>query len=174
MDNITMKAILSIDATKYGLPEIISVDNINNSKNHWLLRVGNGNNFKNSSKFSIWGVKETTNTKNFKKLVKKGDILWFIVSRNKAPVIAFAEYISHNERTKTDTELGWEPETNSSNWTTEINYKNLTNIENENYFTQIIGQNVNIRKYNDKCKINLPQLFQKLSTRSATRMKDVV
>ena len=133
------------------------------SKNHWLLRIGNGNNFKNSSRFNIWGVKQTTNSKSFEKLVKKGDVLWFIVSRNNGQAIAFAEYINHNERTKTDQELGWESEPNSHNWTIEINYENLTNVEDKNLYTCIVGQNVNIRKYNDKCKINLPQLFAQLS-----------
>jgi hypothetical protein len=132
-------------------------------KNHWLLRIGNGNNFKNSSKFNIWGVKQTTNTKSFEKLVKKGDVLWFIVSRNNGQAIAFAEYINHNARTKTDQELGWETEPNSHNWTIEINYEHLTNVEDKNLYTCIVGQNVNIRKYNEKCKINLPQLFAQLS-----------
>jgi hypothetical protein len=147
-----MKWCLFLDATEYSL------------RTHWLLRIGNGNNFKNSSKFNIWGITETTNSKHFKKLVKKGDILWFIISKEgKGQAIAFAEYVSHNSRTKTDMELGWELENNSSNWSTEINYKNLIDIEDNNYFTYIQGQNVNIRKYNEKCKVNLPHIFEKLS-----------
>lgn len=154
-----------IDVESGALDEMLIIQEIQrlDSKNHWLLRIGNGNNFKNSSRYNIWGVKQTTNTKSFEKLVKKGDVLWFIVSKNNGQAIAFAEYINHNERTKTDEELGWELETNSRNWTIEINYEKLTNVEDKNLFTCIVGQNVNIRKYNEKCKINLPQLFTQLS-----------
>jgi len=163
--NELMKMVLLIDTTEYSSRHKLSKCiflNIDDSKIHWLLRIGNGNNFKNSSKFNIWGVKQTNNTKFFEKTVKKGDILWFVVSNNNGQAIAFAEFISYNERTKTDTELGWGLENNSNNWTTEINYKNLSNIENGNYFTNITGQNVNIRKYNDKCKINLPEIYKRL------------
>jgi len=154
---------LFIDASEYAfkqdLPSIIFFDK-NSSKTHWLLRIGNSDNFKNSSKFNIWGVKQTTSVKNFESLVQEGDILWFIVSKNNGQAVAFAEYVNHNERTKTDEELGWKIENNSSNWAIEINYKNLTNVENKNYFTHIIGQNVNIRQYNNKCNINLPQIYE--------------
>jgi hypothetical protein len=154
---------LFIDASeytfKYDLPSIIFFDK-NDSKTHWLLRIGNGDNFKNSSKFNIWGVQHTTSVKNFESLVQEGDILWFIVSKNNGQAVAFAEYVNHNERTKTDEELGWKIENNSNNWTIEINYKNLSNVENKNYFTHIIGQNVNIRQYNNKCIINLPQIYE--------------
>ena len=154
-----------IDVESGALDEMLIIQEIQrlDSKNHWLLRIGNGNNFKNSSRFNIWGVTQTTNSKSFEKLVKKGDVLWFIVSKKNGQAIAFAEYINHNERTKTDEELGWELETNSRNWTIEINYEKLTNVEDKNLFTCIVGQNVNIRKYNEKCKINLPQLFAQLS-----------
>jgi hypothetical protein len=163
-NNELMNKCLFIHATEYScrnnLPKIINLD-VDDSKIHWLIRIGDGKNFKNSSNFNIWGVKETTSTKHFEKIVKKGDILWFVVSHNNGQAISFSEYISHNERTRTNKELGWENANNSNNWTIEINYKNLTNIENENYFTNIKGQNVNIRKYNDKCKINLPQIYKK-------------
>jgi len=154
---------LFIDACEYsfrhGLPYIIFADK-NDSKIHWLLRIGNSDNFNNSSKFNIWGVKQTTSVKNFENLVQEGDILWFIVSKNNGQAVAFAEYVNHNERTKTDEELGWKVENNSSNWTIEINYKHLKNVENKNYSTHIIGQNVNVRQYNNKCTINLPQIYE--------------
>lgn len=156
------KSYLFIDATEYIFSNKILFLDINHARNHWLLRIGNGNNFKNSSKFNIWGVKQTTNTKFFEKIAKPGDILWFIVSKNNGQSIGFAEYINHNERTKTNEELGWEYDSNSNDWTIEINYKNLKNIEDGNYCTFIVGQNVNIRLYNDKCKINLPHLFEKI------------
>jgi hypothetical protein len=163
-NNELLKWSLFIDSSEYtfreNLPYKIIYHNINDSKIHWLIRIGDGINFKNSLKYNIWGVKTNSNTTGFKKIVKKGDILWFIISKNNAKTIAFAEYISYNERTKTNEELGW-IENNSNNWTIEINYTNLTDIEDRNYFTGIIGSNVNIRQYNDKCKINLPQIYER-------------
>jgi hypothetical protein len=162
--NKTMDWCLFVDACEYSsrknLSKIIYDNvNINESKIHWLIRIGDGTNFKNSSKYNIWGVKSNSNTKGFEKLVKKGDILWFIVSKNKAKTIAFAEYVSHNGRTRTNEDLGW-VETNSNNWTIEINYENLTDIDKYNYLTCIVGSNVNIRRYNEKCKINLPEIYE--------------
>jgi hypothetical protein len=163
-DDEQLKEYLFVDATEYSfrnqIPQIVFLSK-NDFKIHWLIRIGNGNNFKNSSKFNIWGITQTTNTRHFEKIVQPGDILWFVISSNNGQAIAFAEYTCHNERTRTNEELGWEIENNSNNRTIEINYKNLTNIENDNYFTNIKGQNVNIRKYNDKCKINLPQIYKK-------------
>ena len=160
-----MEWCLFIDATEYSfrknLPKIIFLEK-NDSITHWLVRIGDGNNFKNSSKSNIWGVKSTKNVINFENLVKCGDVLWFVVSNNNGKVIAFAEYVSHNKRTKTNEELGWEINNNSSNWDIEINYKNRMDVEKDNYLTCILGQNVNVRRYNNKCKINLPQIYKGL------------
>ena len=45
--------------------------------NHWLLRVGDGQNFINSSDKKIWGVKSKGH-KSFLTKIQEGDILWFI------------------------------------------------------------------------------------------------
>ena len=51
--------------------------------NHWIIRVGDGENFKNS-KLPFWGVKKGKNS-NVKSIVEKqftpGDIIWFIISK---------------------------------------------------------------------------------------------
>ena len=49
--------------------------------NHYILRVGNGENFKNGSTRHLWAVKDSH--KSFLENVKQGDKLWFI--RSKTP-----------------------------------------------------------------------------------------
>lgn len=136
------------------------------SKNHWLIRADDGYNLMNSVQHKTWGMKETNSTKGFDYLVKPGDILWFILSGNNGKVIAFAEYVSHNGRTKKNEEFGWEkPATNGNEeWNIEVNYTDFTNVETDNHFTHIKGQSVNIRMYNqekENCKIDLPCIYDK-------------
>lgn len=48
---------------------------------NWILRVGDGINLKNSSKYKIWGINKTSSdNKYFLKNVKVGDKLWFVTS----------------------------------------------------------------------------------------------
>jgi hypothetical protein len=129
----------------------------------WLLRVGNGENFKSSSRFRIWGLNSlTSNNKYFLKNVKVGDRLWFIKSKSFGKLLAVAIYRSHNARelgpliniTMTNDELGWTGE--GPDWTsdTEIHYSDLYVLEKCDILTHIKGPST-IRKYDDKCKVNL-------------------
>jgi hypothetical protein len=129
----------------------------------WLLRVGNAENFINSSKFGIWGINSTTSdNKYFLKNVKPGDRLWFIKSESKGIIIAVASYCSHNKRefgpliniTRTNEELGWTGE--GPDWTseTEIHYKDLYRLIDRKLLTDIKGPKT-IRKYNEKCRVDL-------------------
>ena len=115
--------------------------------NHYILRVGDGNNFKNSSNVSIWGVK--SRNKSFLKKVKEGDKLWFIKNKEKGDIyngktIAVAEFVSKNERvigplisiTPNNDELGWDDKGEFCD--VEIHYNNLYNLTDCNLFT---GQN---------------------------------
>lgn len=164
-----MELCLFYDATNspHGEFSMYEID----SKNHWLIRIGDGINFKNSSEFNIWGVKRPPNggdVKGFENLVKTGDILWFILGNSNGLVLAFAEYIKHKEidpstRFKRYAELGWKNSNGSCNWNIEIEYKNLTYPTTTNLFTHIKGNSVNIRKYdrnnNEKCRIDLIQIY---------------
>lgn len=48
----------------------------------WLLRVGDGENFKNSSKHRIWGISSSSlSNKHFLENVKSGDRLWFVKNK---------------------------------------------------------------------------------------------
>jgi hypothetical protein len=134
---------------------------------HWLLRVSDGKNFVNSSKYKIWGIRtdndKSNKGKHFIKNVKHGDILWFVTSGSNGKIIAVATYRSHNKRmfgpliyTMSNEELGW---TNQGpGWTsdTEVHYTDLFNLTTCELLTHIKGQD-SIRKYkNDTCHIDLP------------------
>ena len=110
------------------------------SKKHWILRVGTGENFKNS-KHSCWGLKGGS-VGQFKAVVKKmnaGDILWFITSKKYGGIaIGMAEFITFYDRddeplvpinTYSNIEQGWY---GPDEWNIQINYKNLYNTEKQN------------------------------------------
>jgi hypothetical protein len=132
---------------------------MNNQVTDWILRVGDGNNLIRSSKYKIWGIQSTTNCgKSFIKNVKVGDRLWFIKSKSNGKILAVATYVSHNKRSDislTNEQLGWDNE--DTDWVsdTEIHYKDLYNLTYCDLLSKIKG-NVSIRKYNEKCCIDLP------------------
>jgi hypothetical protein len=139
-------------------------DHDDQAKNHWLIRADDGHNLMNSRHHRTWGMKETTLTKGFDYLVKPGDILWFILNGSGGKVIAYAEYVSHNGRTRPNEEFGWErPATNGNDeWNIEVNYTDFRHVETDNLFTRIKGQSANIRIYNHKepnCEIDLPRIY---------------
>ena len=134
----------------------------------WLLRVGNGENFLNSSKYRIWGIQSSTKcSKNFMNNVKPGDRLWFIKSNSCGKVIAVATYRSHNKRNTgplvdtslTNEELGW---FGSGEWDTEVHYSHLYMLTHCELLTHIKGAVV-IRKYNEKCRVNLAVEYSYIS-----------
>ena len=129
----------------------------------WLLRVGDGENFKSSSKYRIWGIQSSTNAcKSFLKNVKPGDRLWFVKSKAQGKLIAVAIYRSQNRRCSgplidtcmTEEELGWTHK--GDDWTsdTEIHYSDLYGLEGCDMLTHIKGA-ATIRKYDEKCKVDL-------------------
>ena len=130
----------------------------------WLLRVGNGDNFKASSKHRIWGIQSTTPLgKYFLNNVKSGDRLWFVKSKSQGKLISVAIYRSHNKRefgplvdlSMTEEELGWKHD--GPNWKsdTEIHYSDLYGLEDCNLLTHIKCPST-IRKYDEKCRVDLP------------------
>lgn len=135
---------------------------------HWILRVGNGENFINSSKYKIWGIQTLTSPhgKNFIKNVKVGDILWFVKNKSQGKIIAVATFCYYNNRdfgplidiSMTNEELGWLND--ETNWISniEIHYNNLYGLNNCELLTNIKGPTT-IRKYDKNCKINLPNEY---------------
>jgi hypothetical protein len=129
----------------------------------WLLRVGDGKNLKSSSKYRIWGIQSTTPTnKYFLKNIKPGDRLWFVKSKSQGKLIAVAIYRSHNTRETgplidtcmTEKELGWTHDGPDWESDTEIHYSDLYELEKCDLLTHIKGPST-IRKYDDKCRVNL-------------------
>jgi hypothetical protein len=132
----------------------------------WLLRVGDGENLKNSSKYRIWGISAKTATnKHFIKNVKPGDRLWFVKSKSQGKLIAVAIYRSHNSRdfglgplidiSLTNEDLGWTG--SGADWTSEVevHYTDLYGLNDCELLTHIKGA-ATIRKYDEKCRVNLP------------------
>ena len=127
----------------------------------WLLRVGDGDNLKKSSRYRIWGINSSHATfKHFFENVKPGDRLWFVKQESHGKLIAVATYCSHNKRifgplidfSMTNEELGWNDKGNECD--TEIHYTNLYGLENCELLTHIQGP-APIRTFNEKCKIDL-------------------
>jgi hypothetical protein len=136
---------------------------------HWLIRIGDGIHFKSSSKKSIWGMSTTNNTnvQSFLKKAKKGDLLWFIIGGSNGRVLAMSEYISNNKRelgplialTYTNEELGWTE--SDGDWDYEVHYTNMYIVEKLDLQTEIKAATT-VRKYNDKCKVDLPEEYKNI------------
>ena len=131
----------------------------------WILRVGDGENLIRSSKYRIWGINTLTSPhgKNFVKNVKPGDRLWFVTSKSHGKLEAVATFQSYNTRefgslidiSLTNEELGW---TGSGiDWMTsnvEVHYTDLYGLNDCELLKQIRCPTT-IRKYDEKCRINL-------------------
>jgi hypothetical protein len=136
--------------------------------NHWIIRIGDGKNFINSSNKNIWGINSNnSNNKYFLKYVKKDDILWFIKNKSNGKILAMATFKSVHKReleplinlTLDNTELGWD---NISNIDIEIHYENLYNLNNCNLLTNIRGMST-IRKYDiNKIYIDLDNEYNNI------------
>ena len=141
--------------------------------NDWIMRVGDGENFRNSSLYNIWGV--NSRHKTFIQTVQPGDRIWFVVNGGggrrcrqqqqvhlRGKVIAVATYQSHNHRelgplvsfTQTNDELGWGGCGEACD--IEIHYSDLYDLNNCEMFTHIKNQN-SVRNFaTAPCAINLP------------------
>jgi len=128
----------------------------------WILRVGDGKNLKNSSKFKIWGILSTNcDCKYMLNNVKCGDRLWFVTKDSQGKIIAVATYNSHNKRelgtllnmTLSNEDLGWNGD--GCNSDTEIHYTDLYDLSDCDLLSNIKSPKI-IRTYNEKCNVELP------------------
>ncbi len=133
---------------------------------HWFMRIGDGENFNNSSSFKLWGCKKRT-SKTFLNEIKKGDIIWFVPNQDtsgvKGKIYYCAIYENHIERvlgplialTETNEELGWREVPNwNSDWNIQIYYSKLFKIESLNLQINIHGRQTSKGKINDDMCIN--------------------
>lgn len=138
---------------------------------HWLIRIGDGKNFINSSEKGIWGMstKNNTNVQSFLNKAKEGDLLWFITGRSNGKVLAMSEYISNNKRqdgplipiTYTNEELGWTKSDGDGSWDYEVHYTKMYNLNELDLQTEI-KSSATVRKYNEKCKVTLPKEYKNI------------
>ena len=107
--------------------------------NHWIIRVNDGENFRNS-RYPFWGVSEGRGGSN-KTIVgkfKPGDKLWFLTPKKfGGKLIGMAEYVSFHDR-KTEPLIQIDSISNkdqnwkgNDDWDIQINYKNLYNTEKQ-------------------------------------------
>ena len=146
----------------------------------WILRVGDGGNFIRSSKYRIWGIQTQTSPhgKFFIKNVKPGDRLWFVKSKSQGQILAVATYRSHNVRefgpllnlSMTNEDLGWTGE--GPDWTSdiELHYTDLYNLS-ECQLLSHIKSPTTIRKYDDKCRVELPVEYSYIVRYSKVALK---
>ena len=113
---------------------------INEYPKHWIIRIGDGVNFKNS-KYPFWGMKKGKDgcIKTFLiNHVKEGDILWFCTNKKHGGIaIAMAEYTTFYDRsdeplikinTYTNKDQNW---IGDEDWSIQMHYKNLYNTEKQ-------------------------------------------
>jgi hypothetical protein len=133
---------------------------------HWLLRIGDGEHFKRSTKFNLWGIESSNKTNNkFIKEAQKGDLLWFV--RSKGMLLGMATYVGQGPRvlgpivnlSMTNEELGWTDK--EGKWDIEVHYKDLYDLEYCEMYTGIRGACV-IRPYNEKCLLNIPEEYEQI------------
>lgn len=125
----------------------------------WLLRIGDGENFKRSSNRGIWGIKaDNPPGTHFVNNVKPGDRLWFVTTNSYGKLLAVATYRSHNTRELTNKDLGW-CDGKEAKSDTELHYSDLYGLNECKLLTRIQSPLV-IRKYKEnKCKVKLVEEY---------------
>lgn len=137
---------------------------------HWILRIGDADNFKRSKSHNVWGIRSAIGPQSsFIEKARKGDILWFVVGGSGGKVFAVAKLHSINPRqlgelvnlTPADWEYGWEGE---KGWTHDVHYTDAIDISNCNIQTHIKG-NCSVRRYTknmfeeNKCAVDLEKEY---------------
>lgn len=128
---------------------------------HWLLRISDGEHFKNSYPFRLWGVNSTVGAGG--KLTREavpGDVLWFVRAASHGLIVAAAEFTRAVERNKsqlTNEQLGWVHQQNI--WDYEIHYEKFVNLTACKICTNLKGQRSVSRYIPEKITPNLPELY---------------
>jgi hypothetical protein len=136
-----------------------------NVPTHWLLRVGDGNHFTTSQRYSRWGVYSKHSwVPSFLRNVRKGDLIWFIQSKSGGKVMGVASFSHHCPRvtgplialTPTNDDLGWTK--TDGYWDTEVHYTNLYDLSTISVplLTRIKSPLVGRTYTPEKCSVDLP------------------
>ena len=140
------------------------ISNFRNKK-HYIIRVGDGDNFRNS-KYPFWGVKRGRHDciKTIIKKIIQDDVLWFMTSKKYGgKLIAFGEYKCYYDRkdeplikinTLSNKEQNWK---GNDDWDIQIHYHNLyiTDKQNIDACIQCGAIIMDYEKFIDKIKHNL-------------------
>ena len=105
-------------------------------------------------------------------------VLWFVKKKSNGKLIAVATYRSHNSRqtgplinvSLSDEELGWRGGGTDWNANVEIHYTDLYGLKDCELLTHIKGNAV-IRRYNEKCRVNLALEYSYISRYSKVTFK---
>ena len=134
----------------------------------WVVRVGDGKNFKSSMKHNIWGItQKSSQPKSFASNVKEGDILWFLGNyKIGKKFLGVATYTSQKKRetgplisfTLTNDELGW----GDGEWDVEIHYTNLYLIEDIELIGSFNFQFSVLRSTSLKSEINFQKEYENI------------
>tara|TARA_Y100000389_G_scaffold166316_1_gene171016 strand:+ start:11979 stop:12443 length:465 start_codon:yes stop_codon:yes gene_type:complete len=137
---------------------------MNNKKEHFIIRVGDGNNFKNSN-YPCWGLKKGRGVKTMVSKIKRGDILWFMTSKKYGgKLIGMSEFKCYYDRddepliplyTYSNKEQNWQGD---DNWSIQINYEYLYNTEKQN-IEALVACSANILNYQTWKNRGLPDLY---------------
>tara|TARA_B100001027_G_C16148581_1_gene277024 strand:+ start:113 stop:586 length:474 start_codon:yes stop_codon:yes gene_type:complete len=133
---------------------------------HWLIRVNDGENFRNS-KYPFWGVKRGKggSIKTIVNKIKKGDILWFMTSKKYGgKLIGMSEFTNYYDKqneplirvnTYSNKEQNWK---GKDNWDIQIHYENLYVTEKQNIEASIQCGGI-ILEYETFRERGLPDLY---------------
>jgi hypothetical protein len=130
--------------------------------NHYLFRVGDATHLLSSSLYNTWGIHSSTSgSKFFLKNVNPGDCLWFIKGNSGGLIVASAIFKYSikkiNGKGVPFEKLGCDNV--DENLDTDIHFKNFQKIENMNLLSKIKGSSANPMIYNQRCLVNLPEIY---------------
>jgi hypothetical protein len=139
-------------------------------KHHWIIRVGDGINFKNS-KYPFWGMKKGSGggIKTLASKIKRGDILWFVTNKKYGGyLIGMAEFINMFDKddeplveinTHSNLKQNW---IGNDNWKLQVNYKNLYNTEKQKIqcIVQCAAIILNYETFKERIRANLYEHYK--------------
>lgn len=125
--------------------------------NHWIIRIGNGENFKNS-KYPFWGL--INHWKPHAAKIKENDILWFLCNKdtNDNKILGMARFtkmldkrdeVLINIETTNNIEQGWD----CNSYDIELHYTDLYDTSEQNIKIHIRNQVPVINYYDNTEKI---------------------
>jgi hypothetical protein len=119
---------------------------------HYLIRIGNGNNFRKTKPLNGYALDSRASTVSiFIRNIQKGDVLWFVEHKTLGQLCYVVKY-----KGVTDMDLGLDEK-----WDFKFEYEELINIKRYNLLTGIKGQHT-VRPYSEACPIDLESAYNRI------------